>query len=78
MSWSFYESMLGNTGVIAEAIAEGVREAVPDAQVACLRVAESDAERIQAADLLVVGGPTHMRGLTSGLTRKMGLAAEKK
>ena len=73
-----YESMFGNTRVIAEAIAEGVREAVPDTQVACLRVAESDAERIQAADLLVVGGPTHIRGMTSGMTRKMGLTAEER
>jgi hypothetical protein len=41
-------------------------------------VGESDPEQIQAADLLVVGGPTHMRGMTSGFSRKMGLAAEEK
>ncbi len=73
-----YESMFGNTHEIAEAIAEGVREADPAAEVTCLRVTESDSALVQAADLLVVGGPTHMRGMTSGLSRKMGLAAEEK
>jgi hypothetical protein len=73
-----YESMFGNTHRIAEAVADGVREADPDAQVACLRVAESDPQLVQAADLLVVGGPTHMRGMTSGPSRRMGLAAEEK
>jgi len=35
-------------------------------------------DAVEAADLVVVGGPTHMRGMTSGLSRKMGLQAEGK
>src|SRR5216684_3082163 len=32
-----YESLFGNTRRIAEAIAEGMREAAPEAQVSCVR-----------------------------------------
>lgn len=73
-----YESMFGNTREIAEAIAEGARTTHPAAEVACVQVAEADPETVKAADLVVVGGPTHMRGMTSGVSRKMGLAAEEK
>ncbi|MFI8454712.1 flavodoxin family protein [Kitasatospora sp. NPDC085464] len=71
-----YESMYGNTREIAEAIAEGVRRADPGAAVDCLAVAEADAEQTRSADLLVVGGPTHMHGMSSGLSRRMAAAAE--
>ncbi|MFJ9445744.1 flavodoxin family protein [Kitasatospora sp. NPDC101235] len=71
-----YESMYGNTREIAEAIAEGVHDADPGASVDCLPVAEADAEVTRSADLLVVGGPTHMRGMSSGLSRRMAAAAE--
>ncbi|MCU7826442.1 flavodoxin family protein [Kitasatospora sp. DSM 101779] len=66
-----YESMYGNTRQIAEAIAEGVHEAAPDAQVSCLPVAGATADVTRSADLLVVGGPTHMHGMTSGLSRDL-------
>jgi hypothetical protein len=70
-----YESLFGNTHEIADAIGAGLREAHPDAWVDCLQVAEADPDVVQQADLLVVGGPTHMRGMTSGVSRKMGLQA---
>jgi Flavodoxin len=73
-----YESMFGNTHQIAEAVADGAREAAPDAQVSLFPVAESDPQLVQAADLLVVGGPTHMRGMSSGMSRKMGISGEAK
>jgi flavodoxin len=73
-----FESLFGNTREIAEAIADGARTAHPTAQVACVRVAEADLKVASAADLLVVGGPTHMRGMTSGMSRRMGLTAEEK
>jgi flavodoxin len=73
-----YESMFGNTHQVAEAIADGVREAAPDAQLACVPVAEANPELVHVADLLIVGGPTHMRGMTSGMSRKMGVTAEEK
>ncbi|MFG2820876.1 flavodoxin family protein [Kitasatospora sp. NPDC048365] len=71
-----YESMYGNTREVAEAIAEGVHEASPDASVSCLPVAEAGVDVTRAADLLVVGGPTHMHGMTSRLSRKMAASAE--
>ncbi|MEU9048203.1 MULTISPECIES: flavodoxin domain-containing protein [unclassified Kitasatospora] len=73
-----YESMYGNTHGIAEAIAEGVHEVQPDATVACIPVAEAVADVTRSADLLVVGGPTHMHGMSSGLSPKMAVSAEAK
>jgi hypothetical protein len=70
--------MFGNTHEIADAITNGVRQTAPEAEVACVPVAEANPELVQVADLLVVGGPTHMRGMTSAMTRKMGIAAEEK
>lgn len=62
-----YESMYGNTHVVAESIARGLRaggeaEAVP--------VAQATPEAVAAADLLVVGGPTHVHGMTTERTRQ--------
>ncbi|MFF0292745.1 flavodoxin family protein [Kitasatospora sp. NPDC004615] len=64
-----YESMYGNTGQVAQAIAHGIRTTKPDADVRCLPVAEAETEAVGDADLLVVGGPTHMRGMSTGLSR---------
>jgi hypothetical protein len=73
-----YESLFGNTHKIAEAIAEGIRTQQPDAEVACVRVADGSPALIREADLLIVGGPTHMRGMSSGMTRKKGAEGEQK
>jgi Flavodoxin len=73
-----YESLFGNTRAVAEAIADGVRDADPAAYVALMRVSEAKADPVGRAQLLVVGGPTHMRGMTSGATRRKGLAEERK
>jgi diacylglycerol O-acyltransferase len=73
-----YESLYGNTHEIAAAVAAGVTEAQPDAHVDLLRVGEADPARAAEADLLIVGGPTHMRGMTTGLSRKLGVSAEDK
>ena len=73
-----YESMFGNTHEVAEAIGDGVRMAQPDADVECVPVAEAVPELIKSTDLLVVGGPTHIRGMTSGFSRKMGVSGEEK
>jgi hypothetical protein len=59
-----YESMFGNTRALAEAIAEGVGEAV----VVAVHEAESEP---QPADLLIVGGPTHVHGMATVRTRRM-------
>lgn len=71
-----YESLFGNTRAIAEAIADGIREADPAGQVTLVRVADTKAGQISRARLLVVGGPTHMRGMTSSSTRRQGLVNE--
>jgi flavodoxin len=72
-----YESLFGNTHKIAEAIAAGIRAAQPDAEVACVPVAEGTAGLLSDVDLLIVGGPTHMRGMSSGMTRKKGVEGER-
>lgn len=73
-----YESLFGNTRKIAEAVAEGIRTQQPGAEVSCVPVAEGTAAVITGADLLILGGPTHMRGMSSGMTRKMGVQGEQK
>jgi Flavodoxin len=73
-----YESMFGMTHDVADAVAQGVAEARPDAQVVCLRVADATEDRLGTPDLLIVGGPTHLRGMSSGMTRKMATSIEQK
>ena len=63
-----YESMYGTTRQVAEAIALGLRTASVDAAVVPVRDASQDA--VQGADLLVVGGPTHVHAMSRPATRK--------
>lgn len=62
-----YESMYGNTHEIAGHIAEGLRLG---GEVEVVAVAGATPERLAAADLLVVGGPTHVHGMTTAMSRK--------
>jgi hypothetical protein len=62
-----YESIFGNTHRVADAIAGGVRGA--GGLVECVPVADATADRLVAADLLIVGGPTHARGMTISKSR---------
>jgi flavorubredoxin len=71
-----YESVFGNTREVAEAIEEGIRAADPTADVACIPVTDTGARPVEAPDLLVLGGPTHMGGMSRGFTRSMGLRIE--
>ncbi len=71
-----YESMYGTTHGVAERIAEGLRTAGVEADV--VPVAEAQAERVAATDLLVVGGPTHMHGMTRPFSRRMARKAAEK
>jgi hypothetical protein len=62
-----YESMFGNTRAVADAIAEGFRlgnEAV------VVPVARARPEVLDGADLVVVGGPTHVHAMSRAGTRK--------
>ena len=61
-----YESMFGNTKRIALAIAEGIATRPP---VEALEVGDAPEEIPAGVDLLVVGGPTHVHGMSSPRTR---------
>ncbi len=65
-----YESLFGNTRTLAEAIAEGIRDAAAGAEVSCIPVAEAGPAAVEG-DLLVAGGPTHFLGMTSQRSRRM-------
>lgn len=67
-----HESIYGNTRAVAEAIADGLRRHL-DARTC--PVGAADGTTIEGADLLVVGGPTHMHGLASSLSRRMAVQA---
>ena len=62
-----YESMFGNTHVVAASIADGLRETC---EVTLVPVGAARAGLVAAADLLVVGGPTHLHGLSSAGSRQ--------
>jgi flavorubredoxin len=70
-----YESMYGNTHLIAQAIGDGLGES---AEVAVVPVAEAAAALGGGADLLVVGGPTHVHGMSRPRTRTEAVDAAKK
>ncbi len=62
-----YESMFGNTHAVAEAIAEGLSVS---GDSAVLHVHDATTETMDGVDLVVVGGPTHVHGLTSSQSRQ--------
>jgi len=70
-----YESMFGNTHVIADAIAKGLE---PLDNVVVIPVSEAGAERLGEAELLVVGGPTHFHGMSRPRTRAWAAATAQK
>jgi hypothetical protein len=62
-----YESMYGNTRAIAISIAAGLGASH---EVTLAPVARATPELVRAADLLVVGGPTHMHGMSTAPSRR--------
>lgn len=62
-----YESMYGNTRTIAYAIGEGLR---PTAEVTVVPAAQASQDLLHEADLVIVGGPTHMHGMSRPATRR--------
>ncbi|MGN6331478.1 MAG: flavodoxin family protein [Motilibacteraceae bacterium] len=62
-----YESMHGSTEQVARAVADELRGRH---EVTLVGVDEVDAHRLPAADLLVVGGPTHAHGMSRQHSRK--------
>ncbi len=63
-----YESMYGNTHVVASNIADGLRATH---EVTLVPVAAATADLVAGTDLLVVGGPTHMHGPSTAASRQL-------
>jgi hypothetical protein len=61
-----YESMYGNTRHIAEAIARGIDDS---GNVRVVPVSGAEAVSLADFDLVVVGGPTHVHGMSRASTR---------
>ena len=70
-----YESMYGNTHLIANGVAEGLRSR---GEVVVVPVDEADGSLVESADLVVVGGPTHAHGMSRPSTRKGAVEAAEK
>jgi len=70
-----YESMYGNTRSVAEAIGAGLSAAF---QVDVVPVDKADHQSLERADLVVVGGPTHVHGMSRPSTRQSAVAAAAK
>jgi hypothetical protein len=62
-----YESSYGNTHLIADAIGEGLRG---PHTVDVVPVAKATQDLVDRASLLVVGGPTHVHGMSRPATRE--------
>lgn len=70
-----YESMYGNTHHVATAIGDGLGSL---ADVIVVPVQEVRPNLLDAADLLIVGGPTHVHGMSNVMTRTAAVEATDK
>jgi hypothetical protein len=68
-----YESMYGNTHLIAEAIGDGL--GADGSEVTVVPVEGATPELLGRADLVVVGGPTHAHGMTRAGSRHAAVEA---
>ncbi|MGZ5128025.1 MAG: flavodoxin family protein [Actinomycetota bacterium] len=66
-----FESLYGNTGAVGEAIAEGMRTS--GMPVKGGSICNIPPEAAEGMDLLVVGGPTHVHGMTWARTRRIAI-----
>jgi hypothetical protein len=67
-----YESMYGNTRLVAEAIGEGLR---PEHDVVVVPAGQADPAVLDGVQVLVVGGPTHVHGMTRRRSREAAVEA---
>jgi Flavodoxin len=70
-----YESMYGNTHLVADAIGAGLSTAF---DVTVVSVSQASREVMADASLVVVGGPTHVHGMSRAPTRKAAVEAAHK
>ncbi len=70
-----YESMYGNTHQVADAIGNGLRTSY---EVDVVPVDRATGEVLETADLVVVGGPTHVHGMSRENTREAAVADARK
>ena len=70
-----YESMYGNTHLVADAIGAGLQAAF---DVSVVPVSQASPAVLADADLVVVGGPTHAHGMSRAATRKAAIEAADK
>lgn len=70
-----YESMYGNTHTVADAIAEGLRAS---GEATVVPVKDISTDLVDGADLLVVGSPTHVHGMTRPKTREAAVEGAQK
>ncbi|HEU4757073.1 MAG TPA: flavodoxin domain-containing protein [Agromyces sp.] len=64
-----YETIWGNTGELAKAIADGLRAGEGVDAVDVVEAVDAPAAIDPDVDLVVVGGPTHAFSMTTGSTR---------
>ena len=67
-----YESMYGNTHLVADAIGTGLETAF---DVWVVPVSQADPAVLDGATLVVVGGPTHVHGMSRESSRKAAVEA---
>lgn len=70
-----YESMYGATHALAERMGEALR---PHGRVDVVPVGAATHEVLDGADLVLVGGPTHVHGMTTPRTRHAAIEAAAK
>jgi Flavodoxin domain len=70
-----YESMYGNTHLIADAIGAGLGTGF---DVTVVPVSQASTAVLDGADLVVVGGPTHLHAMSRSATRKSAVKAADK
>jgi hypothetical protein len=66
-----YESVYGTTLLVAEELARVAHE---HGDVDLVRAEEADAATVEGADLVLIGGPTHLHGMSTRATRQLGTA----
>jgi hypothetical protein len=70
-----YESMYGNTHAVADAIGQGLG---PAGEITVVPVGRASQELLSQADLVVVGGPTHIHGMSRRASRQSAVEAARK